>query len=132
MIARAAMDLLNAQQTRKAIEPLVDKHPNLSLDDAYAIQLMQVEERRAKGATVKGHKIGLTAAATQRSLGVTEPDYGHLFDDMFYDEFTSISVDRLLQPRIEPEIAFVLGKRLSGPAVTPVEAINAVEFVLPA
>ena len=73
---------------------------------------MQVEQRRAKGATVKGHKIGLTAAAMQRSLGVTEPDYGHLFDDMFYDEFTPISVDRLLQPRIEPEIAFVLGKHV--------------------
>ncbi|MFI6742691.1 2-keto-4-pentenoate hydratase [Nonomuraea sp. NPDC050451] len=100
--------------------------------DAYAIQLAQVREWTAAGAVVKGHKVGLASAAMQRQLGVDEPDFGHLTDTMFFQHSAPIDAGRFLQPRIEPEIAFVLGRPLSGPGVTVAQAIAAVDFVLPA
>jgi 2-keto-4-pentenoate hydratase len=94
--------------------------------------LLQVRRWLAAGGQVKGHKVGLTSAAMQRQLGVSQPDYGHLLDGMFWLEHEPIPVSRFLQPRVEPEIAFVLAKPLRGPSVTVVDAIDAVGFVLPA
>jgi 2-keto-4-pentenoate hydratase len=129
--AQAADLLLTAYRTRQPVEPLTDKFAELALADAYEIQLLQVRARVAGGATVKGHKVGLTSAAMQKQLGVDTPDYGHLLDDMFHLEHVPIAADHYLQPRIEPEVAFVLRKRLQGPGVTVAEAIAAVDFVLP-
>lgn len=129
---RIARTLLECYTTRSPIEPLTDTHPDLSLDDAYAVQLLQIGEMVRSGRTVKGHKVGLTSAAMQRLLGVDEPDYGHLLDDFFYLEHEPIPVERFVQPRIEPEVAFVLSRPLQGPGVTVHEAIAAVDFVLPA
>ena len=128
----AARQLLGAYDTGKPIPPLTSTYDDLTVEDAYAIQLLQVEERVAAGRLVKGHKVGLTSAAMQRLLGVDEPDYGHLLDDFFHLEHMPIPLDRFLQPRIEPEVAFVLAKPLRGPGVTVHEAIAAVDFVLPA
>ena len=128
----AARALLKAYETREPIEPLTSTYDDLALEDAYAIQLKQIDELLAGGRTIKGHKVGLTSAAMQRLLGVSEPDYGHLLDDFFYLEHMPIPVDRFLQPRIEPEVAFVLKKPLRGPGVTVHEALAAVDFVLPA
>lgn len=130
--SEAARALLKAYETREPIEPLTSTYDDLTLEDAYAIQLKQVDELLAAGRTIKGHKVGLTSAAMQRLLGVSEPDYGHLLDDFFHLEHTPIPVDRFLQPRVEPEVAFVLKKPLKGPGVTVHEAIAAVDFVLPA
>lgn len=130
--AEAAELLLQAYDTRVPVDPLVDKYDGLTLDDAYEIQLMQVNSRLAAGGRVKGHKVGLTSRAMQRQLGVDQPDYGHLLDGMFHVERTPIPIGRFLQPRIEPEVAFVLGRRLEGPGVTVAEAVAAVEFVVPA
>ncbi|NLJ55101.1 MAG: 2-keto-4-pentenoate hydratase [Intrasporangiaceae bacterium] len=107
-------------------------YEGMDLEDAYAIQLAQIERLLSEGRRVKGHKVGLTSAAMQKMLGVDEPDYGHLLDDFFYLEHQPIPVDRFLQPRIEPEMAFVLKKTLTGPGVTVHEAAAAVDFVLPA
>ncbi len=128
----AARQLLDAYKTGQPIAPLTSTHHGLSLEDAYAIQLLQIEELLAGGRTVKGHKVGLTSAAMQRLLGVDEPDFGHLLDDFFYLEHEPIPMDRFLQPRIEPEVAFVLKAPLRGPGVTVHEAIAAVDFALPA
>lgn len=114
------------------IAPLTATYAGLTLEDAYAIQLLQIAELVDAGRTVKGHKVGLTSAAMQRLLGVGEPDYGHLLDDFFFLEHAPIPVDRFLQPRIEPEVAFVLKRSLRGPGVTAYEAAAAVDFVLPA
>lgn len=124
--------LLAAYDSGEPIEPLTATHEGMTLEDAYAIQLLQIERRRAQGRVVRGHKVGLTSAAMQRLLGVTQPDYGHLLDDFFHLEHFPIPMDRFLQPRIEPEVAFVLKKPLSGPGVTVSEALRAVDFVLPA
>jgi 2-keto-4-pentenoate hydratase len=124
--------LLGAYSSRQPVEPLTEKHEGLTLDDAYEIQLLQIRRWLAAGAQVKGHKVGLTSAAMQRQLGVDQPDYGHLLDNMFWLEHEPICVSRFLQPRAEPEMAFVLARPLRGPGVTVAEAIAAVGFVLPA
>jgi 2-keto-4-pentenoate hydratase len=124
--------LLGAYASHEPIEPLTGTYEELTVEDAYEIQLLQVRRWLAAGGQVKGHKVGLTSAAMQRQLGVSQPDYGHLLDGMFWLEHEPIPVSRFLQPRVEPEIAFVLAKPLRGPSVTVVDAIDAVGFVLPA
>jgi len=128
----AADRLLAAYATRDPIPPLVETYPGLDLEDAYAIQLRQLERQIAAGRRLVGRKVGLTAAVMQRSMGVDQPDYGYLLDDMIVPEYDPIPAGRYLQPRIEPEIAFVLGEDLSGPGVTVAQALAAVDFVLPA
>jgi len=130
--AEAADRLLTAYSTRKPIEPLLDTYPDIVGADSYEIQLLQIARRLADGATVKGHKVGLTSVAMQRQMKVNQPDYGHLLSDMFYPENMPIAATEFLQPRVEPEVAFVLKKPLRGPGVTVAEAIAAVDFVLPA
>ena len=130
--AEVARQLLDAYGSGKPIAPLTATYDDLTLEDAYAIQLLQIRELLDAGRVVKGHKVGLTSAAMQRLLGVDEPDYGHLLDDFFHLEHAPIPFGRFLQPRIEPEVAFVLAQPLRGPGVTVHEAIAAVDFVLPA
>lgn len=127
----AAKLLLDAYASRTPIAPLTQTYPTIEFDDSYAIQRFQVEQFVADGAVVKGHKVGLTSAVMQRQLGVDQPDYGHLFADMFHLEHDAIPVGTYLQPKIEPEIAFVLSQPLVGPGVTVAEAISAVDYVLP-
>ena len=124
--------LLDAYASRQPVEPLTEKYADLTLEDAYEIQLLQVQRWRHEGARIRGHKVGLTSAAMQRQLGVDQPDYGHLLDGMFWLENEPIPAARFLQPRVEPEIAFVLAGELRGPGVTVADAIGAVGFVLPA
>ena len=127
-----AETLLGAYASREPLEPLTKTYQGLTVEDAYEIQLLQVGRWLATGAEVKGHKVGLTSAAMQRQLGVTQPDYGHLLGTMFWLEHEPVPVSRFLQPRVEPEMALVLAKPLEGPGVTAAEAIGAVGFVLPA
>jgi 2-keto-4-pentenoate hydratase len=124
--------LLGAYTSRQPVEPLTEKYAGLTLEDAYKIQLLQVRRWLSAGARIKGHKVGLTSAAMQRQLGVGQPDYGHLLDSMFWLENEPVPASRFLQPRVEPEIAFVLARELRGPGVTVADAIGAVGFVLPA
>ncbi|MEV4453305.1 2-keto-4-pentenoate hydratase [Streptomyces mirabilis] len=130
--SEAARALLGAHRTGEPIDPLTEHFPDLDVDDAYAIQTAQAEQWVRDGSVVKGHKVGLTSPAMQRQLGVDEPDFGHLMDTMFHLESQPIDPSAFLAPRVEPEIAFVLGKPLSGPGVTVAEAAAAVEFVMPA
>jgi 2-keto-4-pentenoate hydratase len=130
--AEVAHLLLSAYRTRVPVEPLIEKYRGLTLSDAYEIQLLQIRRRVAAGARVKGHKVGLTSAAMRRQMGVDQPDYGHLLDDMFWLEHQPIPMSRFLQPRVEPEVALVLKRQLQGPGVTTAEALAAIDFVLPA
>jgi 2-keto-4-pentenoate hydratase len=124
--------LLGAYASREPIDPLTEQYADLTVEDSYEIQLLQVARWVAAGARVKGHKVGLTSAVMQRQFGVSQPDYGHLLDGMFWPEHEPIPLSRFLQPRVEPETAFVLARSLRGPGVTVAEAIAAVGFVLPA
>lgn len=130
--AEIAESLLNAQSTGVPVDPPSRSHPGLTLADAYQIQLRQVHHRLGHGARVKGHRVGLTAVAEQRRLGADQPDYGHLFDDMFLLEGQPVPPGRFIAPRVHPEVAFVLRRPLRGPGVTVADAACAVEVVLPA
>lgn len=127
-----AANLLDAYRTGKPIAPLTDRYPELTTADAYAIQQAQVATWRDDGRVIKGRKIGLTSAAMQRQMGVSTPDFGVLHDRMFYAESDVVPVSAFLQPRVEPEVALVLGRGLAGPGVTIADALAAVDFVLPA
>jgi len=128
----AAARLLGAYVTGVPIEPISGGPDSVTVGEAYAIQLAQVDRWRRDGRLVRGHKIGLTSAAMQEQLGIDQPDYGHLFADMFFPPGEPVPVARFLQPRAEPEIAFVLAGELAGPGVTVEDAVAAVGAVHPA
>jgi 2-oxopent-4-enoate hydratase len=121
-----------AERDRVAVEALTTEHPDLSIEDAYAVQALNVERRIADGARVLGRKVGLTSAPMQQMLGVDEPDYGVLLDDMFVEEGDDVPLQRLIAPRVEAEIAFVLRDDLAGPGVSSVAALGAIAGALPA
>lgn len=126
---RVASALADAYGTRAPIDP-PSASWKMTLDDAYAVQALQVRRWTAEGASVKGHKVGLTARAMQKLLGVDQPDYGHLLDTMFLASGERVGAARFLQPRVEPEIAFVLGRDLAGPGVTTADVLRATDFVV--
>jgi 2-keto-4-pentenoate hydratase len=127
-----ARRLRGAEADSSPIEPLTEAHPDLTVDEAYRVQLLNVEHRLGEGEQVRGHKVGLSARVMQKQLGVDEPDYGHLFDTMFVYEAEEIPLADLCAPRIEVEVAFVLGGPLAGPGCTVADVISATEYVLPA
>jgi 2-keto-4-pentenoate hydratase len=124
--------LAQAERQRVPIEPPTETWPGLDTDDAYAIQLLNAEARIGAGEVVRGHKVGLTSRAMQQMLGVTEPDYGHLFDDMFVTEGDSLDAAQFCHPRVEMEVAFVLEDPIAGPGATVAEVMRKTAFVLPA
>jgi 2-keto-4-pentenoate hydratase len=131
-IGELADRLWQAEVDRAPIEPITDRHPSLTVEDAYAIQTLNIERRVAAGRVVRGRKVGLTSHAMQQLLGVTEPDFGVLLDDMFVEDGAEIDRQALLQPRVEAEIAFGMARDLAGPGVTTTDALTATAGVLPA
>ena len=130
--AKAAADLLEAERTGKQIGLLTLRHPEMGMDDAYAIQKAIAAAKRAEGRRVIGWKIGLTSKAMQYALNIDIPDSGILFDDMAFEHGSRVPEGRFIQPRIEAEIAFVMGAALSGEATTREDVIAATEYVAPA
>ena len=131
-IDQLANELLEAERTRKPIAPLTERYPDMDVRDAYAVQLAIIAHKTTAGARVVGKKIGLTSLAMQRQLGVDQPDYGHLLDTMTVVEGSDVPLDGLIQTRVEPEIAFVLKRDLTGPGVTREQVIAATAYVTPA
>jgi 2-keto-4-pentenoate hydratase len=127
----AADALWQADQSKEPIAPLTETWPDIDVVDAYEIQLANIARRLEAGALVRGHKVGLSAKAMQEMLGVHEPDYGHLLDDMFCYEHDVVSMSRFCRPRAEIEVAFVLGRPLVGPGVTVADVVRATDYVLP-
>jgi 2-keto-4-pentenoate hydratase len=121
-----------AEASREPIPPLTETEPGLTVADAYRIQQLNVHRRKAEGGLVRGRKVGLTSRAMQQQLGVAEPDFGAIFDDMVIEEGDAVPVSTLVQPRIEAEIAFVMGTDLEGPGVSSADALRAVAGALPA
>jgi 2-oxo-hept-3-ene-1,7-dioate hydratase len=131
-IKRLAMRLDEAERSKTLIPMFTREHPELTIEDAYAIQRAWTELQLARGRIIKGHKIGLTSKAMQNAVGIAEPDYGVLFADMFYRDAGEIPFDRFHAPRIEVELAFVLKAPLRGPDCTIFDVLNATEYVTPA
>src|ERR1700742_4105361 len=124
-----AADLAEAERSRVAIAPLTSANPDIDVVDAYEIQLINIRQRVAEGARVVGHKVGLSSKAMQQMMGVDEPDYGHLLDDMTQHQDSSVDVSGYLIPRIEPEVAFILGADLPGEGCTEQDVLAATEAV---
>ena len=131
-IAAAARELHSAERTRTQLRQLSLRHPAMRIADAYAVQRAWVELKMSEGRTLRGHKIGLTSRAMQQSSQIDEPDYGDLLDDMFFADGGELPAGRFIVPRVEVELAFVLGRPLSGPACTLFDVLDATEFVTPA
>ncbi len=126
----AALD--TARATKRQIRQITLDHPEMTVDDAYAVQRRWVERRLASGRSHAGHKIGLTSRAMQLSVGIDEPDFGALLDDMVYHPDAEIPIDHFIEPRVEVELAFFLRRPLAGSDVTTEQVIAATDHVRPA
>lgn len=131
LISSLAMRLHQAERNRTQIRQISLEHPDITIDDAYAVQRHWLDLKIAEGRKIKGHKIGLTSRAMQQASQIDEPDYGTLLDDMFFSE-GDIPAHRFIIPRLEVELAFILAKPLRGPGVTLTDVYNAVDYVVPA
>lgn len=126
---RAACERLRvARETRTPCDPVRDLFPGAGLDAGYAIQNVNTERWLAEGRRLVGRKIGLTSAAVQSQLGVDQPDYGMLYADMAYADAEPVPTHRLLQPRVEAELAFTLERDLDGEALTIADVVRAVAY----
>jgi 2-oxo-hept-3-ene-1,7-dioate hydratase len=137
MLDNSAIDALarayhRAERSRQRTRAGSVLHPGFTVDDAYAVQRRWIDIKVAEGNRIRGRKIGLTSRAMQRSAGLSEPDYGALMADMFYESGADISMSRFIQPRLECEIGFVIGKRLKGPNCSIFDVLSAVDYVVPA
>jgi 2-keto-4-pentenoate hydratase len=117
-----------AERDRAPIAPLIASYPGLGAADAYEIQLRNIRRRSAR---VVGHKVGLSSAAMQQMMGVDEPDYGHLLEDMRLDEEMPVDAGRYCYPRVEIEVAFLLGADLPGQNCTEDDVLAATEAFAP-
>jgi 2-keto-4-pentenoate hydratase len=131
-IMEAAKCIRDAYATGTPCAPVRDLLPDGDIEAAYAVQEENTKKWVAEGRTLVGRKIGLTSAAIQNQLGVDQPDYGMLFADMSVTNGDEVATGRLLQARIEAEIAFVLGDDLNADRLTTVDLINAIDYALPA
>jgi 2-oxo-hept-3-ene-1,7-dioate hydratase len=129
---QAAQDLLRAEIQREPIAQLSKTFPDMEIVDAYRIQDLWAEARIAKGARMVGHKIGLTSRAMQMASKMTEPDYGRILDDAMYNDGAQIEANAFIKPRLEVELAFVMGEDLSGPGTRIYDVMRATEMVVPA
>ena len=124
--------LINAAATRTAPTPLTDEYPDLDVATAYEIQDEVIAARTSAGAVVVGAKLGLTSAAKQQQMNVSEPLYGILTDDMLIDTGANLVCDRFIQPRCEPEVAFLMAEDLQGSGVSAARVLAATALVFPA
>ena len=131
-IDRLAQRLDEAERSKSLIPAFTSEYPELTIEDAYAIQRAWTRLQLSRGRIIKGHKIGLTSKAMQNAVGISEPDFGVLFADMFYSDAGTIPFDRFHAPRIEVELAFVLKAPLKGPDCTLFDVLNATDYVTPA
>ncbi|TFI46125.1 2-oxopent-4-enoate hydratase [Diaphorobacter sp. DS2] len=130
LIEQLGDELYQALTQRRMLEPLTNRHADITIDDAYAIQQKMLARRLAAGEKVVGKKIGVTSKAVMDMLGVFQPDFGWLTDGMVFNEGQAVQANTLIQPKAEGEIAFVLKKTLKGPGITAADVLAATEGVM--
>jgi 2-oxo-hept-3-ene-1,7-dioate hydratase len=131
-LAALARQLYDARKARTPLRHFSRQFPQMTVADGYAIQRAWVALELADGRCIKGRKIGLTSRAMQLSSQIDEPDYAPLMDDMFFAQGGDIPIDRFIAPRVEVELAFVLGRPLQGPGATLFDVLAATDYVCPA
>ncbi len=130
-IQRYGDELYGAWRDRRVVASLIDREPQITIEDAYAIQLRMVARRIEGGERIVGKKIGVTSKPIQDFLGVYEPDFGQLTSAMLCTEQDGVNLNTLIQPKAEAELAFVLERDLAGPGITAADVIRATAFVTP-
>lgn len=130
-IKQEAERLHRAEKERIQISATTTRFPQMEISDSYAIQKQWMELKKEEGRTVIGHKIGLTSHVMQVAMGIDEPDYGTLLDDMVFENFSKIRTQDFLDPKIEVELAFVLKKRIFGINVSVEEVLDATDYIIP-
>lgn len=132
LIDQCGAELYEALIKRETIAPFTERFDNIRIEDAYYISLAMLERRKEAGAKVIGKKIGVTSKAVQNMLNVYQPDFGYLTDDMVYNQGQEMPIsEKLIQPKAEGEIAFVLKKDLLGPGITNADVLAATDCVIP-
>jgi 2-keto-4-pentenoate hydratase len=121
-----ARALYEARRTRQAIAPFTDADPDLGMADGYAVQQELTRLLLADGDRIVGYKVGLTSKPMQQMIGVDQPDYGPVLASTVYSDGDIISAGSFIQPKLEAEIAFVLGSPLAGPDVSVLDARRAI------
>src|SRR5688572_13310169 len=130
-IAEYGDELYAALSTRATVEPLTSREEGITIEDAYRISRRLLERRLASGEKLIGKKTGVTSKPVQNALGVHQPDFGYLTDSMLFPNGADVPLGRLIQPRAEGEIAFVLDRELAGPGVSPADVVAATRCVKP-
>lgn len=123
-------ELFDALMAARMVAPLTERFPQLSIEDAYAIQQRLLSRRLQQGERIIGKKIGVTSQAVMDMLKVNQPDFGQLTDRMVVNQGASVPMNALIQPKAEGEIAFVLKHDLAGPGVTVADVLRATEGVM--
>lgn len=131
-ICQIADDLAKAEKSRTMIPLLTERFPEMTVEDSYAVQSEWVRRGQSEGRKLVGRKIGLTSKVMQEATGITEPDYGAIFDDMVFENGAVIEHKQFSNVRIEVELAFVLSKDLIGPNVSIFDVLDATKYVVPA
>lgn len=133
IVEKLGDELFAALRARRVLDPLTAREPAIDIDDAYRVSLRLLERRTAEGEKLVGKKIGVTSKPVQDMLGVHQPDFGFLLDSMQVPDGAELSLSRhkLIQPRAEGEIAFVLDRDLRGPGVTREQVLAATAYVTP-
>ncbi len=132
LIQQCGDELYTAMLERTPVRPLTERFSDITIEDAYNISLRMLERRIKSGEKIIGKKIGLTSKAVQNMLGVGQPDFGYLTDKMAFSQGEEMPIsDRLMQPKAEGEIAFILKKDLMGPGITAADVLAATDCVLP-
>jgi 2-oxopent-4-enoate/cis-2-oxohex-4-enoate hydratase len=130
LITALGDELYESLKACRVVAPLTARHPEITIEDAYAIQQRLNARRLQAGETVVGKKIGVTSQAVMNMLGVYQPDFGLLMDGMVYNEGDAIPANTLIQPKAEGEIAFILKRDLQGPGVSAADVLAATEGVM--
>ncbi|WP_256841182.1 2-oxo-hept-4-ene-1,7-dioate hydratase [Ornithinimicrobium cryptoxanthini] len=131
-IASIADELAQAEEDRTTVPLLTARHPQMTVEDSYTVQAEWRRRGEAAGRRLVGRKIGLTSKVMQAATGISEPDYGAIFDDMVFENGSLIEHEQFSNVRIEVELAFVLSEDLAGADVTVFDVLRATEFVVPA
>ena len=124
-------ELYQALLDRKAVDPLTDREPSITIADAYQIQLRMIQRRLDAGETIVGKKIGVTSKVVMDMLKVNQPDFGQMTSGMVFNEGEPIRADSMIAPKAEAEVAFVLKSDLMGPGITAADVLRATDFVVP-
>jgi len=131
-VAQLALRLYRARKGRSQVPQFSRELPDLSIEDAYAIQSEWVRLECSDGRRIRGYKVGLTSRALQLALQATEPNYAPLMDDTFFESGNDIRAAGFIAPRVEVELAFVLERSLRGPGITVDAVLRATAYVTPA